>query len=131
MIDGDIKIKFAKDGVSHTMSVSGLDNLPYNLAEMFSEVIKASDANPAIVVEQLANEFGCTHEERDTDMISPLNLWHTKDVAPTEDKLILYHAGWRIFGTALGLKDWEDIDTSFIDGWCYISDIIPQEMLKS
>nr|DAM84412.1 MAG TPA: hypothetical protein [Caudoviricetes sp.] len=34
------------------------NNLPYNLAEAFREVIEKSNANPDIVIEQLIQNFG-------------------------------------------------------------------------
>lgn len=40
-----------------TLSIKTDDNLPYNLAEVFTQVIKDSSANPEIIIKQLQNEF--------------------------------------------------------------------------
>lgn len=45
MID-NLTINFECNGITHTLSVPTRDeNLPYNLATAFTEIIKQSDAN--------------------------------------------------------------------------------------
>lgn len=59
MID-NLTISFGCDGITHTLSVPAMDeNLPYNLATAFAEVIKHSDANAGMVIEELEVEFPC------------------------------------------------------------------------
>lgn len=57
MID-NLTINFESEGISHTLSVPTRDeNLPYNIATAFAEVIKKSDANSEMVIDNLTNEF--------------------------------------------------------------------------
>ena len=57
MID-NLTINFESDGIAHTLSVPTRDeNLPYNLATAFAEIIKQSDANSEIVIDNLKDEF--------------------------------------------------------------------------
>lgn len=59
MID-HLNISYNRNGLSFIISVDDTrsENLPYNLAEVFAELIRQSDANEEIVIEQLINEFG-------------------------------------------------------------------------
>ena len=52
-----ININYSDGGVEVTLSIKTDDNLPYNLAEAFTQVIKDSSANPEIIIKQLQNEF--------------------------------------------------------------------------
>lgn len=64
MITGDITISFLYGGVSYTLTVDGSgDNLPYNLADAFCEVIEKSDANHEIVIEQMKEQMPMPAEE--------------------------------------------------------------------
>ena len=57
MID-NLTITFESNGITHTLSVPTRDeNLPYNLATAFTEIIKQSDANSEIVIDKLEVEF--------------------------------------------------------------------------
>ena len=57
MID-NLTINFESDGIAHTLSVPTRDeNLPYNLATAFTEIIKQSDANSEMVIDNLKDEF--------------------------------------------------------------------------
>ncbi|MGN1155279.1 MAG: hypothetical protein ACI4TK_03810 [Agathobacter sp.] len=55
----DLKIQFRYDGVITTMELDDSIecNLPYNLAAMFERVIRESDANPQMVIDELKNVF--------------------------------------------------------------------------
>lgn len=55
-----IFINIKNSGLTHTISIdTDIDgNLPYDLAEAFIEVIRMTNANPDMVVEQLINEYG-------------------------------------------------------------------------
>lgn len=59
MID-EIIIKIKSGGLTNTIQLdTDMDsNLPYDLAEAFIEVIRMTNANPDMVVEQLINEYG-------------------------------------------------------------------------
>lgn len=57
MID-NLTINFECDGITHTLNVPTRDeNLPYNLATAFVEIIKQSDANIEMVISNLTNKF--------------------------------------------------------------------------
>lgn len=57
MID-NLTITFESNGITHTLSVPTRDeNLPYNLATAFTEIIKQSDANSEMVIDNLVTEF--------------------------------------------------------------------------
>ena len=57
MID-NLTITFEGNGITHTLSVPTRDeNLPYNLATAFTEIIKQSDANSEMVIDKLECEF--------------------------------------------------------------------------
>lgn len=55
----DFVISYVCNGVKTTLSIEDdhYDNMPYNLADMFAKVIRESDANPQIVIENLKNAF--------------------------------------------------------------------------
>lgn len=64
MID-NLTITFESNGITHTLDVPTRDeNLPYNLATTFIEVIKQSDANADIVINDLKDEFFSHCEDR-------------------------------------------------------------------
>lgn len=57
MID-NLTITFESNGITHTLDVPTRDeNLPYNLATAFTEIIKKSDANDEMVIDNLKDEF--------------------------------------------------------------------------
>ncbi len=57
MID-NLTINFECNGITHTLSVPTRDeNLPYNLATAFTEIIKQSDANSEMVIDNLMSEL--------------------------------------------------------------------------
>lgn len=58
MID-DLKISYTREGVKYTLSTETRnENLPYNIATVFTSIIKASEANPFIIIDELKEEFG-------------------------------------------------------------------------
>lgn len=59
MID-EISINVKKGSLTHTIQLDTdiSENLPYDLAEAFAEIIRMTNANPDRVVEQLINEYG-------------------------------------------------------------------------
>lgn len=57
MID-NLTISFERNGITHTLNVPTRDeNLPYNLTTAFAEIIKQSDANDEMVLDNLGEEF--------------------------------------------------------------------------
>ena len=64
MID-NLTITFESNGITHTLDVPTRDeNLPYNLATAFTEIIKQSDANSEMVIDNLKDEFFSHCEDR-------------------------------------------------------------------
>lgn len=58
----NLTIQYDQDGVITTLSVreDGVnDNLPYQLADMFLKVIRESNANPNIIMENLHDSLAC------------------------------------------------------------------------
>ena len=55
----DFVISYVCNGIKTTLSIEDehYDNLPFKLADMFAKVIRESDANPQIVIENLKNAF--------------------------------------------------------------------------
>ena len=55
----DLTISYVCNGIETTLTIKYdcYDNMPYNLADMFEKVIRESDANPQIVIENLKNKF--------------------------------------------------------------------------
>ena len=54
----NLTINFESNGITHTLSVPTRDeNLPYNLATAFTEIIKQSDANSEMVIDNLKGSF--------------------------------------------------------------------------
>ena len=55
----DLTISYFCNGIETTLTIKDdcYDNMPYNLADMFEKVIRESDANPQIIIENLKNKF--------------------------------------------------------------------------
>lgn len=55
----DLTISYVWNGIETTLTIRDdhYDNMPYNLADMFEKVIRESDANPQMVIEDLKNAF--------------------------------------------------------------------------
>lgn len=58
MID-NLKVSYTEKGLFYTVTtVTGQDeNLPYNLADLFEDILIHSAANETIVIEQLISRF--------------------------------------------------------------------------
>ena len=55
----DLTISYVCNGVKTTLTIEDdhYDNMPYNLADIFEKVIRESDANPQIVLENMKSAF--------------------------------------------------------------------------
>ena len=55
----DLTISYVCNGIETTLTIKDehYDNMPYKLADMFAKVIRESDANPQIVIDNLKNAF--------------------------------------------------------------------------
>ena len=56
----DLTITYVCNGIETTLTIKDdhYNNMPYNLADIFAKVIRESDANAQIVIENLKNAFG-------------------------------------------------------------------------
>ena len=55
----NLTISYVCNGIETTLTIEDdhYDNMPYNLADMFEKVIRESDANPQMVIENLKVAF--------------------------------------------------------------------------
>ena len=55
----DLTISYVCNGIETALTIKDdyPDNIPYNLAYMFEKVIRESNANPQIVIDNLKNAF--------------------------------------------------------------------------
>ena len=55
----DFTISYVCHGIETTLTLKDdhYDNIPYNLADIFEKVIRESDANPQIVIDNLKSAF--------------------------------------------------------------------------
>ena len=55
----DLTISYVCNGIETTLTIKDdhYDNMPYNLADMFVKVIRESNANAQIVIENLKSVF--------------------------------------------------------------------------
>ena len=55
----DLTISYVCNGIETTLAIKDeyYDNMPYNLADIFEKVIRESDANAQIVIENLKGVF--------------------------------------------------------------------------
>ena len=54
-----LTICYVCNGIETTLTIKDehYDNMPYKLADMFAKLIRESDANPQIVIDNLKNAF--------------------------------------------------------------------------
>ena len=108
MID-NLTITFESNGITHTLDVPTSDeNLPYNMATAFTEIIKQSDANIEMVISNLMSKL--PHESnswysvnyrlppRDVEVIvlddeGKISFAHRVDTTKTK-----HYSGWNIPG---------------------------------
>ena len=96
MID-NLTINFERDGIAHTLNVPTRDeNLPYNLATAFAEVIKKSDANADIVINDLKDESFLCHEE--TELASDVKADKAKMKMTNRELALVLHQSVEQFG---------------------------------
>ena len=55
----NLTISYVINGIQTTLIIKDdcSDNIPYNIANMFEKVIRDTNANPQIVIENLKNAF--------------------------------------------------------------------------
>ena len=55
----DLTISYVCDGIKTTLTINDDhgENMPYNVADIFEKVIRDTNVNPQIVIENLKNAF--------------------------------------------------------------------------
>ena len=55
----DLTISYVSNGIETTLTIKDdhYDNLPYNLADIFEKVIRDTNVNPQMVIENLKSAF--------------------------------------------------------------------------
>lgn len=55
----DLTISYVCNGIETTLTIKDdhYDNMPYTLAEIFARVVKESDANPSMVLQEMENKL--------------------------------------------------------------------------
>lgn len=55
----DLTISYVEGGIETTLTIKDgcYSNMPYILADMFEKIIRESEANPQIVIDNLKNAF--------------------------------------------------------------------------
>ena len=55
----NLTVTYVCNGIETTLTIKDeyYDNLPYNLADIFAKVIRESDANAQVVIENLKSAF--------------------------------------------------------------------------
>lgn len=90
MID-NLTISFERDGISHTLSIPTRDeNLPYNLATAFTEIIKQSDANDEMVIDNLGEKFSYYKEDSWISVNDRLPAMDEEVIALNDDDRIFF-----------------------------------------
>ena len=126
MID-EISIKIKSGGLTHTIQLDTdiADNLPYDLAEAFIEVIRMTNANPDMVVEQLINEYGLPENVKvDSSCLDDYwkGIWHDVDEAPKAGKWIVIHKNQYDKYVEVTMS-WEEIKSNYdFSEWAYADD---------
>ena len=61
----NLTISYVINGIQTTLIIKDdcYDNIPYNIANMFEKVIRDTNANPQIVIENLKNAFEYEQEK--------------------------------------------------------------------
>lgn len=90
MID-NLTISFEHEDIVHTLSVPTRDeNLPYNLATAFAEIIKQSDANDEMVLDNLGEEFSYYKEDSWISVNDRLPAMDEEVIALNDDGRIFF-----------------------------------------
>ena len=88
----DLTISYISNGIETTLTIKDdhYDNLPYNLADMFAKVIRESDANPQIVIDNLKNAFEYELKENtamNTPSIGNINVVSVAGQCPNPNRI--------------------------------------------
>lgn len=131
-----ISINIKNGDLTHTISIdTDIDgNLPYDLAEAFSEVIRLTNANPDMVVEQLINEYGLPErlkQQDDTDEPTYVT-WHSADNIPCVKRavyVVFEDDGEKPFviNDIIDHNEWEHfVRDRKPQQWCYLNEMLKE-----
>lgn len=134
MID-EIRINIKNGGLTHTISIdTDIDsNLPYDLAEAFAEVIRLTNANPDMVVEQLINEYGLPESLKESthDNIDYVT-WHNSDIVPNakEPIYVVFDDDSEkpfVINDIIDDNEWEHfVNDKKPKQWCYLKEVLKE-----
>ena len=124
----EISIKIKNGDLTHTISIdTDIDgNLPYDLAEAFAEVIRITNANPDMVVEQLINEYGLPESVNNNSSYEADKVkivWHDVAEEPEAGNWILIRKKdyYKYVGPSMS---WDDIKSNYdFSEWAYANDL--------
>lgn len=134
MID-EIRINIKNGSLTHTISIdTDIDgNLPYDLAEAFVEVIRLTNANPDMIVEQLVDEYGMPEslQESTHDNIGYVT-WHNSDIVPNAKEpiyVVFEDDGEKPFviNDIIDHNEWEHfVRDRKPQHWCYLNEVLKE-----
>lgn len=131
----ELRFLIKDGGLTHIISIdTDIDgNLPYDLAEAFIEVIRMTNANPDMVVEQLINEYGLpesvkesTHENID------YVTWHNSDIVPNakEPVYVVFEDDSEksfVINDIIDDNEWEHfVNDKKPKQWCYLNEVLKE-----
>ena len=130
-----IFINIKNGSLTHTISIdTDIDgNLPHDLAEAFVEVIRLTNANPDMVVEQLVDEYGMPEslQESTHDNIDYVT-WHNSDIVPNAKEpiyVVFEDDGEKPFviNDIIDHNEWEHfVRDKKPKQWCYLNEVLKE-----
>lgn len=130
----EISINIKNRGLTHIMQIDTdiESNLPYILAEAFSEAIRLTSANPDMVVEQLVAKYGLPESMQtggDYENENNKRIWHDASEEPIYDGALLgvNSDGVSIYKWCNQEGSWESFAKyCVLKRWAYINDLLPK-----
>lgn len=131
----EIRIIIGNGRLTHTIYLDTIaeGNLPYDLAEVFSEVIRITNANPDMVVEQLINEYGLPESLKESthDNIDYVT-WHNSDIVPNakEPIYVVFEDDSEkpfVINDIIDDNEWEHfVNDKKPKQWCYLKEVLKE-----
>ena len=130
----EISINIKNGGLTHAISIDTDidDNLPYDLAEAFAEVIRLTNANPNMVIEELVAKYGLPESMQivnDSENENNKRIWHDASEEPIYDGALLgvNSDGVSIYKWCNQEGSWEFFAKyCVLKRWAYINDLLPK-----
>ena len=130
-----IFINIKNGDLTHTISIdTDIDgNLPYDLAEVFAEVIRLTNANPDMVVEQLVDKYGLSESlKQSTHENIDYVTWHKPDVMPiiNDPIFVVFENDSEkpfVINDILCDDEWEEfVNVRKPKRWCYLNEVLKE-----